>query len=108
MFNGNYTDYRDSLSDEAPSNDVEKVVREIKAETAVAAKKKIAIKEKKEYELLEKEIQQLELEKTALTEKLNTGLADHLQLLDWSQQIKSITENIERKTARWVELSEFV
>ena len=108
MFNGNYTDYRDSLSDEAPSNDVEKVVREIKAETAITTKKKITIKEKKEYEQLEKEIQQLELEKTALTEKLNTGLADHLQLLDWSQQIKIITENIERKTARWVELSEFV
>ncbi len=109
MFNGNYTDYRDSLSDqEAPSNDVEKVVREIKAETAVSTKKKITIKEKKEYELLEKEIQQLEWEKTALTEKLNMGLPDHLQLLDWSQQIKIITENIERKTARWVELSEVV
>ncbi len=109
MFNGNYTDYRDSLSDEeSPSNDVEKVVREIKAETAVSTKKKITIKEKKEYELLEKEIQQLELEKTTLTEKLNMGQPDHLQLLDWSQQIKIITENIERKTARWVELSEVV
>ena len=109
MFNGNYTDYRDSLSDEeGPSSDVEKVVREIKAETAVSQKKKITIKEKKEYELLEKEIQQLELEKTWLTEKLNTGQSDHLQLLDWSQQIKTIAEDIEKKTARWVELSEVV
>ena len=109
MFNGNYTDYRDSLSDEeGPSSDVEKVVREIKAETAVSQKKKITIKEKKEYELLEKEIQQLELEKTWLTEKLNTGQSDHLQMLDWSQQIKTIAEDIEKKTARWVELSEVV
>ena len=108
MFNGNYTDYRDSLTDETPSNDVEKAVREIKAEMTVSPKKKITIKEKKEYELLEMEIQQLELEKTWLTEKLNTGQSDHLQLLDWSQQIKIIAEDIEKKTARWVELSEVV
>ena len=85
MFNGNYTDYRDSITEEAPSNDVETVVKEIKSETAAATKKKVTIKEKKEYDLLETEIKELESEKTLLTEKLNNGQTDHLQLLDWSQ-----------------------
>ena len=54
------------------------------------------------------EIQKLEAEKTLLTEKLNNGQTDHLQLLEWSQQIKMVTESIEMKTARWVELSEVI
>ena len=108
MFNGNYTDYRDSLTEEIPTMDVEKAVREIKAETSPSTRKKITIKEKKEYELLEMEIQKLEAEKTLLTEKLNNGQTDHLQLLEWSQQIKKVNESIEMKTARWVELSEVI
>ena len=108
MFNGNYTDYRDSLTEEIPTMDVEKAVREVKAETSPSTRKKNTIKEKKEYELLEMEIQKLEAEKTLLTEKLNNGQTDHLQLLEWSQQIKMVTESIEMKTARWVELSEVI
>jgi len=109
MFNGNYTDYRDSISGLAPlEEDSEEEVGGTKTDTVTVPKKKISIKEKKEYEQLEKEIQQLELDKRSLTEKLNGGQGGHTQLLDWSQQIKNISDQIEKKTARWLELSEVI
>lgn len=108
MFNGNYTDYRDSISGLTPLEDDNEEVLGTKTETVTASRKKISIKEKKEYEQLEKEIQQLELDKRSLTEKLNGGQAGHTQLLDWSQQIKNISDQIEKKTARWLELSEVI
>ena len=40
MFNGNYTDYRDSLTEEIPTMDVEKAVREVKAETSPSRRKR--------------------------------------------------------------------
>ena len=109
MFNGNYTDYRDSVSGLAPlEDDNEEEVGGTKTDTVTVPKKKTSIKEKKEYEQLEKEIQQLEMEKRTLTEKLNEGEGGHTQLLDWSQQIKTISDQIEKKTARWLELSEVI
>ncbi len=109
MFNGNYTDYRDSISGLAPlEDDNEEEVGGPKTDTVTVPKKKISIKEKKEYEQLEREIQQLELDKRSLTEKLNGGQGGHTQLLDWSQQIKNISDQIEKKTARWLELSEVI
>lgn len=108
MFNGNYTDYRDSISGLAPLDENEEEVGGTKTTTVTAPKKKTSIKEKKEYEQLEKEIQQLELEKRTLTENLTEGQGGHTQLLDWSQQIKAISDQIEKKTARWLELSEVI
>ena len=109
MFNGNYTDYRDSVSGLAPlEDDNEEEVGGTKTDTVTVPKKKTSIKEKKEYEQLEKEIQQLELEKRTLTENLTEGQGGHTQLLDWSQQIKNISDQIEKKTARWLELSEVI
>jgi ABC transport system ATP-binding/permease protein len=109
MFNGNYTYYRDTLKGEHPEDEEDDVqpVAAIK-ETPTNGKKKVSIKEKKEYEQLEKEIQNLEAEKTSLTEKLNGGETSHQQLTEWSRKIKEITEQVEKKTARWLELSEVI
>jgi len=109
-FNGNYTDYRDALAEKKESSEDEPVaVEEIKAvQPAVAVKKKASPKERKEYETLEKEIQQLEEEKRVLTEKLNASQGDHVQLMDWSRQVKAVSEAIDRKSARWLELAEIL
>ncbi len=110
-FNGNYTYYRDTLKGEHSEDEDDE--EEVAVASAVvkempAGKKKVSIKEKKEYEQLEKEIQQLEAEKSFVTEKLNSGETSHQQLLEWSQKVKSLTEQVEKKTARWLELSEVV
>ncbi len=109
MFNGNYTYYRDSIKDaEMGIGEPLKQLVEPKVSEGPLAKKKTTVKEKQEYTSLEKEIQLLELEKTRLTDKLLDGQAGHVQLLEWSQQIKGITDQIETKTARWLELAEIV
>ncbi len=108
MFNGNYTYYRDTLKGEHTEgvDDEDEVVTPVKEIPASNGKKKVSIKEKLEYEKLEKDIQQLEAEKSLVTEKLNSGETSHEQLLKWSQEVKRITEQIEKKSARWLELSE--
>lgn len=106
-FNGNYTDYRDSLAEESePEVQLpKKAVEEKKPESVV--KKKISTKERIEHETLEKEIQKLEQEKSLVTEKLNGG-GDHTQLLEWSQRVKALSEEIDAKTTRWLQLSELL
>lgn len=105
-FNGNYTDYRDSL--EEVEREAEEVTAPTRIESPWAEKKKVSFKKKKEYTDLEKEIQLLEAEKTSLTEKLTKGEWGHQQLQEWGMQIKRVTDQIEEKTARWLELAEII
>jgi ATP-binding cassette subfamily F protein uup len=106
QFNGNYTDYRDSIASEPDDEDVEPVPQ-MQTHSVPSTKKKFSSKEKKEYDTLEKEIQQLELEKSQVIEKLNSG-GDHSQLLELSRKIESLSRQIESKTAKWLELSELM
>jgi len=111
MFNGNYTYYRDTLKGEHTEgvDDEDEIAEPVtKISSSSNGKKKVSMKEKIEYENLEKEIAGLEVEKGQVTEKLNSGETRHEQLLKWSQQVKNITEQIEKKSARWLELSEVV
>ena len=41
-------------------------------------------------------------------DELNSGETSHERLLEWSQKVRTITEQVEKKTARWLELSEVV
>lgn len=106
-FNGNYTYYRDTLKGEHPEEDIEEAA-EINKELAPKSKKRNSVKEKLEYDQLEREIQQLEVEKTILTEKLNSGETSHQQLLEWSQKIEKLTQQIEKNTERWLALAEMM
>ncbi len=78
------------------------------APTAPAATKgpKLSFKEQKEFEELEKEMADLEIEKEALIEKLNQGSEDFQLLTDWAKAIEDIKNTLEEKELRWLELSE--
>lgn len=106
-FPGNYTDFRLSLSEEkkdkAKSTQATKAVYKEPKE-----KKKLSFKEKQEFEALEKDIPALETEKKGLTEKLNSGEADHEKLMEWSTRIEEINELLDEKEMRWLELSEYL
>ncbi|WP_369074985.1 ABC transporter C-terminal domain-containing protein, partial [Chryseosolibacter histidini] len=39
---------------------------------------------------------------------LNSGVTDHHQLQQWSNEIQQITATVEEKTLRWLELSELM
>lgn len=112
-FPGNYTDYRESKKNVETSEIIESKPEKqniSKAESKVietaAPKKKMSFKEKTEYENLEKEIEKLEKEKTLLIESLNSGITDHNELNKISTKIQEITDQIDIKSLRWLELGE--
>jgi ATP-binding cassette subfamily F protein uup len=111
-FPGNYTDFREWQQEEElerKKNQVvpKKVAQPVKAEpvAAVAAKRKLSFKEQKELENLPLEIESLEKDKAGLIENLNNG-GSHDDLIKWSKQIEQITESLNEKEMRWLELSE--
>lgn len=107
LFNGNYTDYRDSLL-EAEPEPIEKQEQTVRIEASGAGTNKVSGKVKREYEALEVEIARLESEKSALVERLNSGTVDHQQLTEWSKAIKDMTDRIEEKSSKWLELGELL
>lgn len=110
VFNGNYTDYRDWLIEQESDADR----REAKAPLQESApepdttRKKPTYKEKQEFERLQSEIEELEKKKAEIEARFSNGTTDHHQLAEWSREIQSITDEIDEKTSRWIELSELI
>jgi ATP-binding cassette subfamily F protein uup len=70
--------------------------------------KRLSYKEKKEFELLEKEIAELNKEKEVITKKFSEGGLSFEELQRFSQRIGEISSLIDVKELRWLELSEFI
>lgn len=110
-FPGNYTDYRDMLDEmeaEKQSNLKSGVKTETKNTSSINTdSKKATFAEQKEYANLEKEIEKHEAEKQDLINKLNSsGGASFEVLNDISKKIELLTNQIDTKTLRWLELAE--
>ncbi|SJZ48222.1 ABC-F family ATP-binding cassette domain-containing protein [Sediminibacterium ginsengisoli] len=112
-FPGNYTQYRIWLKEQedkgnaVPVKQQQQPVKEAVAETpAPVAKKKMSFKEKREFEMLEKEMPQLEAEKQAVAEKMSAGNLPFDELSKLSARMQEITDLLEEKEFRWLELSE--
>jgi ATP-binding cassette subfamily F protein uup len=113
-FPGNYTHYREwrleedkKINEEAKAA-VAKVESQIKPQaTKPEIKTKLTFKEKKEFEGLEQEIADLEQEKDDLTDKLSSGKLPPDELVDVSNRITALIALIDKKTMRWLELSEY-
>ncbi len=109
LFNGNYSDYRTWLEEKEEATE-NKPVKPVVVEEKVtsADKKKATFKEKQEYEKLQAEIDELEKKKEEYTSLINSGSNDHQQLQKWATEIQRITNDVDAKTLRWIELSELV
>lgn len=107
-FPGNYTNYKTHLSTKERTRRKEKkeISKAVKEKPPQNKKKKLSYKEQQELEQLEIAIEQLETEKEAVLQKLNAGSDNHEQLTDWSKKFDSLSNQIEIKTERWMELSE--
>jgi len=105
-FNGNYSDYRTSI-DDGEVIGKPAVVKEPVAAPVVKEKKKLSYTEKQEYDKLQPEIDKLEVKKKELIDLLNSGVNDATKLTAWGIEIESIEKQIEKKTLRWIELSEY-
>ncbi|SBW07800.1 Uncharacterized ABC transporter ATP-binding protein YfmR [uncultured Dysgonomonas sp.] len=111
-FPGNYTQYREwkevqelleKEKEQAAKPKEEKVQQ---AQPKNEEKKKLSFKEKREFEELDALIPQLEEEKSNLENELSSGTLSTDELLQKSNRISQLIEEIEEKTMRWLELSE--
>ena len=107
VFNGNYSDYREELAaeEEAPAPEPVRPPEPVVV-TSAPSKKKVSMADRKELDSIQAAIDLLEKEGRTLTEELNAGSGDHNRLNELARRIGEINEEIERKTARWMELEE--
>lgn len=110
-FPGNYSDYRiwqkEQLAKEilvTPANSEPASINTLTE--PIKKKQQLSYKEKREFELLEKEIAELSKEKEQVTEKLNNGNTAFEELQKLSLRIGEITSLLDEKEMRWLELSE--
>ncbi|MBO4655173.1 MAG: ABC-F family ATP-binding cassette domain-containing protein [Bacteroidales bacterium] len=110
---GNYTEYRLEKDKELR---LQKRIAKINAPATTEDSKgkptrasnpnKMTFKERKEFETLEVEIEQLEKEKAELIEKMNSGAGTSQELTDWSRRYQEVETSLDEKSMRWLELSE--
>ena len=106
-FPGNYSDYRDWKEVKAQKEkEAEKPQEEKTARVRLNDKRKMSFKEKREFEQLEKEIAELEAEKTQIEELLCSGTLSVDELTEKSKRLPEVNDMIDEKTMRWLELSE--
>ncbi|TAH03708.1 MAG: ABC transporter ATP-binding protein [Sphingobacteriales bacterium] len=106
-FPGNYSSYRAA----APTEEVTKpkeTEKPAEVTPPVIAKKKPSFKEKREFELLEKEMADLHAEKAAITAKLSESNIPFDELQKLSARIGEIAQLLDAKEMRWLELSEMM
>lgn len=107
-FPGSYTEYRAWALEEEKNKPKEKSPEKpIKQEQPkTQTKKKLTFAQKKELEQLSKDIEQLEKEKSELESQLSSGNLNPQQLQEKSNRYQEITQILEEKELRWLELSE--
>ena len=70
-------------------------------------KRKLTFKERQEFEQLEKDIEALEQEKTDIESALSSGTASVDEITTMSKRLPLLNDELDEKSMRWLELSEF-
>ncbi|KAF0241019.1 MAG: ATP-binding cassette subfamily F, partial [Chitinophagaceae bacterium] len=84
------------------------VKNKIDTPVTTTAKKALSFKEKREFELLEKEMPELEKEKQLLTSEMSSGTLPFESIQKISNRLIELTQLLEEKETRWLELSELM
>ena len=123
-FPGNYTDYRQwrELKDEEERELAEATKKAQRTSTQYSPpalggvptggggssdkKRKLTFNEKREYEQLTKDIESLENEKAELESALASGTLSNDELIQKSQRFQEVTDLLDEKELRWLELDE--
>jgi ATP-binding cassette subfamily F protein uup len=110
---GNYTDFRKKqIQDKRDEKNgisqvkIEKVVVE-KPKVKEELKRKLTFNEKAEFESLEKNLEKLELDKATILAKISSEGISNQDVYELGVKLGEIVSEIEEKTNRWIELSEF-
>ncbi len=113
-FPGNYSQYRAWKEEQDAILKQEEAT--VKPQSAPApekrraeneSKRRLTFKERKEFEALDEEIPRLEEEKKLLEEEMSSGTLSADELMAKSNRISQLMEELDEKSMRWLELSEF-
>ena len=110
-FPGNYTQYRDwkdakAHQEKEKEKEVTRAQEDKTAKVRLNDKRRMSFKEKREFEQLEQEIADLETEKKVIEEALCSGTLSVDELTEKSKRLPELSDLIDEKTLRWLELSE--
>jgi ATP-binding cassette subfamily F protein uup len=107
-FVGNYDQYRFAREEEkeAEKRRAASVKKAEKETETLASKGKMGFNEKREFGLLEVEIPKLEKKKAELTTEMESIVDDHEKLMKVSEEFQRVSDELEEKEMRWLELSE--
>ena len=107
-FPGNYATYRVE-KDWIENKSVTPVIpSKQQAAEPTHSKKKAGFNEKREFDLLTKELEKMNKEKEQLAVQLSAGNLEYQQLQEISERFKHVSEQIDEKEMRWLELSELL
>lgn len=112
---GNYTEYRNWISEQKEeekenlrnnSVKIAETPKVIAPEVKAPVVKKLSFKLQRELEDLEKEIPEMEAKKLRLEDELASGISDYNEIQKLSDELKALTEELDQKSIRWLELQE--
>ncbi len=108
-FPGNYTQYKiwdEKRRRSAVQQKRAELPKPVKSREPAQGAAKLSFKERRELEMLEKEIEELEQEKLIIVDALHSGLLNTEALTEQSLRYSRVVEEVERKTERWMGLTE--
>ena len=113
-FPGNYTQFRESeklmqkeeVAKEKPASASAQTTANGKPRLT-EKKRKLTFKERQEFKQLEKDIEALEQEKTDIEGALSSGAASVEEITSMSKRLPLLNDELDEKSMRWLELSEF-
>ncbi len=108
FFAGNYTQYCNDLYDKKQIENTakENVKPKVDYRNKENQKQKLSFKEKQEFEKLEKEIEVLENLKKQIEEDMSSGTLSADKISELSQKYSELSDELDEKSFRWLELSE--
>lgn len=111
-FVGNFSEYRESKKSDTSSQKseekadiLEKKLTETNSQTTT--KKKLSFKEQRELETIEKEMPELETQRSKILDQLNNE-TDYEKISRLSADLEVISEKLESHEMRWLELQEMM
>ncbi len=113
-FPGNYTQYRQweqlqlTVKGTLPTQTESTPNPSVRNINEAKEKRKLTYKEKLEFEQLDKEIPLLEANRTEMNRKAAAGEIPGQDTTEFFKNLALLSEDIDTKTMRWLELSEFI
>lgn len=104
-FPGNYSQYRE-YKQLKPKMEIENKEKSVKKDYHNDSRRRMSFKEKREFEMLEKDIERLTAEKEHIETALSSGSLAVEKITELSKRLPELNEELDEKEMRWLELSE--